>query len=230
MDNVLEFSKPDISPPPDLIAEANHRISNSLAILVGMVRMQAAGVRKSTKMFSGADVRLMLDGIAARIHTISQLHRLLCHTGEADAFSLRPHLKDVTDALVSSLSSPEHPIQVEHTGCDSLILMRHVQPIVLILCEIFINAVKYAHPAGVPLHMSVDCVSGADGRLELTIQDDGVGLPDGFDTASGGGLGFRVMRSLAGEIGAQLQVMDTGLGLRFTLFLPASSQATALLA
>jgi two-component sensor histidine kinase len=111
-----------------------------------------------------------------------------------------------------------------------MVQMRQVQPIVLILCEIFINAMKYAHPTGVPLIMVVDCMPAADGRLVLTISDDGVGLPEGFDTGKGGGMGFKVMRSLAAEIGAELQMQSTPLGLTFRLSLPASAMAGARLA
>ena len=135
-----------------------------------------------------------------------------------------------TDALVAALSSPEQPVRVMHTGSDCLVLMRHVQPIMLILCEVFINAMKYAHPAGVPLVMAVDCTPGADGTLVLTVSDDGVGLPEGFDTGRGGGMGFKVMRSLAAEIGAEFQISSDNLGLTFRLSLPAGAMAGAKLA
>jgi two-component sensor histidine kinase len=213
----------------DIVAEANHRIANSLTLLVSMVRMQAASVRKSPTTLSNAEVRLLLEGIAARIGTIGQLHRLLSHVSSEGATNLRPHLKDVTDALVAALSSPDQLVRVEHSGSDCMVLMRQVQPIILVLCEIFINAMKYAHPAGVPLLMTVDSRLGGDGRLVLSISDDGVGLPDGFNPATSGGLGFRVMRSLAGEIGAELQILNTNLGLTFRLSLPASSMASAMI-
>jgi two-component sensor histidine kinase len=209
----------------DLVAEANHRIANSLTLLVSMVRMQSVALKKNPQPMSTADVRLLLDGVAARINTISQLHRLLAHAASDGVISLRPHLKEITDALVGALSSPEQMVRVVHAGGDCMVLMRHVQPIVLILCEIFINAMKYAHPAGVPLVMTVDCNVCADGRLVLLISDDGVGLPDGYDARQSGGLGFRVMRSLAGEIGADLQIQSTHLGLTFRLSLPTSAMA-----
>lgn len=207
----------------DLVAEANHRIANSLTLLVGMVRMQAVSVRKKQEPFSPADVRLMLDGIAARINTISQLHRILSRAGADGAVSLKPHLEEVTTALVAALSSPDQQVKVMHTGTDCTLLMRHVQPVVLILCEAFINAMKYAHPAGVPLIMTVDCNLSLDGHIALTVSDDGVGLPEGFDAEKHGGLGFRVMRSLAAEIGGELHMQSTHLGLTFRLTLPVSA-------
>ena len=214
----------------DLVAEAHHRVANSLALLVGMVRMQASSVKKKPEAISNAEVRLLLDGIAARINTISQLHRIIARAGSEGAISLKPHLDEVTDALVAALSSPEQTVRVVHTGGDCMVLMRQVQPIVLVLCEVFINAMKYAHPTGVGLVMSVDCSVSADGRLTLTISDDGVGLPEGFDMAQGGGLGFKVMRSLAAEIGSELDIRSTNLGLSISLSVPAGAMAGAKLA
>lgn len=225
MNALLARHAPDMPPATDLVAEANHRIANSLTLLVSMVRMQATSVKKKQTTLSHDEVRLLLDGIAARINTISQLHRILSRAGEDGVISLKPHLNEVTDALVAALSSPEQSVRVQHTGSDCMVLMRHVQPIVLILCEIFINAMKYAHPANVPLVMVVDCEVGGDGRLVLRVSDDGVGLPEGFDTEKSGGLGFRVMRSLAAEIGAELQIMSTHLGLTSRLSLPAGAMS-----
>ena len=41
-----------MSAPPDLIAEANHRIANSLTLLVSMVRMQAVSVKKGAAVLT----------------------------------------------------------------------------------------------------------------------------------------------------------------------------------
>ena len=161
--------------------------------------------------------------MGARINTISQLHRILSRSGSEGAVSLKPHLSEVTDALAAALSSPEQLVRVTHTGRDCLVLIRLVQPIVLNLCEVFINAMKHADPAGVPLMMPVDCALSQDGRLVLSTSDDGVGLPDGFDTGARGGMGFKVMWSLAAEIGAELQIVSTPLDLTFRLTLAAGT-------
>jgi two-component sensor histidine kinase len=175
-------------------------------------------------------VRHLLDGIAARINTISQLHRIISHAGADGVISLKPHLHDVTDALVAALSCSEQAVEVMHTGGGCMVQMRQVQPIVLMLCEIFINAMKYAHPTGLPPIMLVDTSISVDGRLVLTICDDGVGLREGFDPAQSSGMGFKVMRSLAAEVGGQLQVRSTHLGLSVRLSLPAMAMAGTRLA
>ena len=84
------------------------------------------------------------------------------------------------------------------------------------------NAVKYAHPSGVPVQMSIDCSRGADGNVVLEIADDGVGLPEGFDAERDGGVGFRLIRSLASQLGAKLEIESDSMGLAFRLRLPAA--------
>src|SRR3954470_9808250 len=99
MDTILAPRPPFTAQPTDMVVEANHRIANSLTLLVGMVRMQAVSVHKKAEALSNAEVRHLLDGIAARISTMSQLHRILSRNISEGVISLRPHLHDVTDAL-----------------------------------------------------------------------------------------------------------------------------------
>jgi two-component sensor histidine kinase len=57
--------------------------------------------------------------------------------------------------------------------------------------------------------------------LILTVFDDGVGLPEGFDPAVDGGLGMRVVRSLAEQMGASLDFASNPLGLAVTVSVPS---------
>lgn len=227
MDTILRQPIPQSVEIQDAVAEANHRIANSLTLLVSMVRMQASAVTRRPDPPSPADVRLLLDGIAARINTISQLHRLLSHTPYEGATDLVPHLKEVTDALVAALASPEQQVRVVHGGAGAMVLTRQVQPIILILCEVFINAMKYAHREGAVLEVTVDCRPGPDGRLMLRVSDNGAGLPVGLDPRSSRGLGFRVMRALAAEIEGELGFQSSAQGLTVALALPAHAPVPA---
>jgi two-component sensor histidine kinase len=102
------------------------------------------------------------------------------------------------------------------------VLARHVQSLTLIVCEILTNAMKYAHPTGIAVVMTVSCESRSDGTLVLSISDDGVGLPEGFDPSKDGGVGFKIIRTLASEIGAKLDIASDNLGVTFRI---AVSQA-----
>jgi two-component sensor histidine kinase len=230
----MEFRDSPISPAAqdeilgkDLLAEANHRVANSLALLGGLVRMQGRMVGKAEKPPTNAELRMMFDGIAARIATIGQLHRMLAMMPTEGAIPLGRHIRDVCDALVTAFSSEEQPVHIDHGGAECLVLTRHVQPLTLIICEILTNAMKYAHPAGVPVRMAVNCASKPDGTLLVSVSDDGIGLPEGFDVAKSGGVGFQIIRALSAEIGARLEILSDSLGVTFTLTVPAALVANA---
>ena len=55
--------------------------------------------------------------------------------------------------------------------------------------------------------------------------DDGVGLPEGFDPRTDGGLGLRVIRSLADQLHATLDFDASPLGLTVTVTAPDPSSA-----
>lgn len=205
----------------DLAAEANHRVANSLALLGGLVRMQAKAAGKTGHPLTGAEARLMLDGVAARIATIGQLHRMLATMPLEGSVPLNQHLRQVCATVITAFSSEEQPVHIDHHGAECLVLTRYVQPLTLMLCEIIINAMKYSHPAGgVPIAIVLACHSEADGTLKVTVSDDGVGLPEGFNPAKDGGLGFQVIRALAGDIGAALDIRSDNLGVTFSLVVP----------
>ncbi len=211
----------------DLVAETNHRVANNLAMLGGLVRMQSRAVARNPAPPSSAEIRLMFDGIAARIATVGQLHRMLAHMPMVGAIPLGQHLREVCAAMVSAFSSDQQPVHIEHGGSDCLVLTQHVQPLTLIMCEILTNAMKYAHPAGVPVHMKVICDTRVEGTLILSVSDDGIGLPEGFDPGKDGGIGFQVMRALSGEIGATLDIASDNLGVTFTVTVPQALVANA---
>lgn len=153
----MEKAMTTIQTHPDLVAEANHRVANSLTLLGGLVRMQARAAGKAAGPISNAEVRLMLDGVAARIATIGQLHRMLAHLHGEGTIAMNAHLNEICANLIAAFSSEQQPVRIDHTGGDCFVLIKYVQPITLIVCEIVTNALKYAHPAGVPVHLTVHC-------------------------------------------------------------------------
>jgi two-component sensor histidine kinase len=215
------IGEPDMEQAEIALAEAHHRIANSLALLASLVQAQArAGLEP---VIPASRMRLVLGTIATRINAVARVHRFLSQAPQEGAAPLGPYLDAVCRDMVAAFSSPQRPVSVCHSGGGGQVAVRHIHAVVLMVCEIFINAMKYAHPDGAPLVLAIDCRDGCDGRLLLSIRDDGIGLPDGFDPARDGGLGFRVIRGLAGELGADLGIESSPLGLSFRLSLPATA-------
>jgi two-component sensor histidine kinase len=211
--------------PETLAMEANHRIANHLAAVVGLMRLHAAGVTSGRRTMTTEEVRLLLLEIAGRIDTVGQLHKLLAQRPRDAVVNLGDFLREVCAIAVSSLSlTGETSLNYDCSpGCS--VPPQQVVPLALIINELVTNAVKYAHPSGVPSRVEVNCHQQAgNGGVLVEVADDGVGLPEGFDPAVDGGLGLRVVRALSEQLGATLSYDSNELGLSARLLVPSPAR------
>jgi len=219
---LLEPVSPRISGSRDAIdvAESNHRIANSLALVAGMLRMQAAAVRREDRALRHDELAALLLEAAGHVDTIGRLHGRLSR-GDT-TFELDEIVREVAEATVESLAPPgqvQLVLQLEG-NCGSP--AQQTFPISLVVGELITNSLKHAHPAGVPGEIAVSCRQGPAGELMIEVTDDGVGLPEGIDPLTSDGFGFRLVRGLAKQLGAQLSFEDRGIGLMVRLRLPRS--------
>jgi two-component sensor histidine kinase len=79
-------------------------------------------------------------------------------------------------------------------------------PLALVVSELLTNALKYAfppdHPGGT---VRVALWAPAGGALAVLVEDDGIGLPEGFAPAASAGVGMRVVTTLARQLAAELR-------------------------
>lgn len=210
------------------LQEAHHRIANSLAILSGLVRMKAMRVSKRLDPLPAKEVEHLLERICARLAAVGEVHRKLAADPERGAaVELDEHLFETAKGLVAALSESTQLHRIERCARGCLVYPDHLEAVTLIVCEVVLNALKHAHPAGVPLNLWVGCAGADDGMLCVEVIDDGVGFPEDFDPEKSSGLGFRVVRSLADQIGATISFKSTSLGTHFVLALPDAVAASA---
>jgi two-component sensor histidine kinase len=199
-------------------AESNHRIANSLAMVAGLLRLQASAAGRSERELRSDEFSALLLEAAGRIEIVGRLHGRLAQ-GPAD-FELAEIVQEVAEATVESLARPDQvklSMRFDENRCDP---MRQALPIGLVVGELITNSLKHAHPAGVAGEIEVSCRQGLAGELTIEVTDDGVGLPEGLDPATSEGFGLRLVRALAGQLGGQLSFEDSGVGLMVRLALP----------
>jgi two-component sensor histidine kinase len=202
--------------PRDAIAESNHRIASNLTLVSSMVRMHARSIAASAEPMTNDKVRAVLEEIGARIEAIANLHGLLARHDHGRPIDLSDYLREICEVVVSSLIFVGTAQLNYESNSECLIAPERALPAGLIIGELVTNAVKYAHPAGVIGEITVSCNS-EPGATVITVADDGVGLPEGFDPKQEGGLGLRLVRSLADQLGAKLTYDSTGIGLSVSL-------------
>ena len=205
----------------DSLAEINHRVSNNLALLASTVSMRAASFSRCKHPIDGHEVAATLHEITARIAIVGHMHRLLSTRPGADRAEFGPHLRELCRLLISALAAPDRWELIETGNGDCAVSAESFLPLSLIATEVVTNALKYAHPAGAPGKLSVGCRCEPNGTVVVEVADDGVGFPEGFEFAAGGGIGSRTIHVLAQQIDAEIHFESRPTGLRFELRLPA---------
>jgi two-component sensor histidine kinase len=200
------------------LAEADHRIANNLASLSGAIRLQRNAVSRSGKTLTADQVCLLLDDISARIEVTAKLHKSLAMADKGDGVNLGNFLREIAEMIGSLCAVGGMKLTVDCTG-ESHIEPRDALHAGLITAELLTNAVKYAHPTGVPVNIQVHCETN-DGSFLVEVTDDGVGFPENFDPTTDGGLGFQLMRALAAGLSAELQFEHDSLGVCARLMKP----------
>ncbi len=190
--------------------EADHRIVNSLAIIGGLVRLRA---RKG----SFADPRTFLMEIADRIETVGTLHRLVAHSNSGTV-QLSKYLQEICESMSTALAT-NASFSVKCSP-DWIMPFKLASVLGLIVAELFSNSLEYAHPAGVPVKITIICSRPEPNIISIVYEDDGVGFPEGFDHSRDGGLGMELIRGLSAQLNGTQKWYSDSLGIRFEIVTP----------
>ncbi|HEY1943927.1 MAG TPA: histidine kinase dimerization/phosphoacceptor domain -containing protein [Roseiarcus sp.] len=192
-----------------LLEEVNHRIANSLALVVSLVRMQASALHDPA-------AKTVLAETQARITAIASLHRSLYTSEDVRNVNLSPYLGSLVDELRQSIASEPRHVTVTFAAPHARIHTDKAISIGMILTELITNAVKYAYPHGVG-EVRASLAPHPQGGMTLSVDDDGVGIQHG--AAKGAGLGGRIVSAMARTLDSDLVYEADGPGTHARLHL-----------
>jgi two-component sensor histidine kinase/CheY-like chemotaxis protein len=197
-----------------LLAEVNHRVANSLALVAALVSLQANAV-------SDQVAKDALGETQARIYAISSVHKRLYSSGDVRVVALDEYLAGLLDHLETSMRGEGHGASLTHQLQPLTLSTDASISLGVVITEWMTNAFKYAYPEGSgEVRVRLSRVSAERG--ELVVEDDGVGRGDGASTR-GTGLGTRIVKAMATGLGAEIAYEDRrpGTGARITFPLNA---------
>lgn len=197
-----------------LLSEVNHRVANSLSIVASLVKLQ-------TNAVTDRGAKQALGETEARIHAIASVHKRLYSSGDVRFVALDEYLSGVLDHLATSMRAEGHGASLRHDLEPVKLPTDASVNLGVVLTELVTNAFKYAYPEGTG-EVRVRLKHLPDSRVELVVEDDGVGRNDD-GTAKGTGLGTRMVKAMATTMGAEIQYLNGRPGTAARLTFPLQS-------
>src|ERR1700692_1942741 len=177
-----------------LTREMSHRVKNSLASVVGLLRVQARNAQSE-------EVQDALKNAASRITTIAQVHDHLWRSKQIGFVDIADFAGELCHKLQET--SPGHQLHCKFGNL--MIPADKAIPLGLLINELVTNAAKHAYPEGSgEIHVTGEQLGGT---LHVEVSDQGIGLPKNFDIDQPrASLGFKVIKSLLSQINGRITV------------------------
>ena len=193
-----------------LLREVDHRVKNSLQLVVSILRLQGDGADQP-------EVRRHLQEAAGRISAIARVHQRLNQAIQIESLDLGAYLTDLCRDVDAVAATCEIVSEVA-PGIE--IATARAISAALLVNELIANAAKHAYAENSPARVWVKLDKLGDDRVVISIRDEGKGLPSGFDLKAGKGLGMRIIGALAKQLDAEIAMVAHNPGTEFRLVMP----------
>ncbi len=194
-----------LSQQETLIKEVNHRVQNSLQLVVAFLAMQAHAENDET-------LTRHLGEAQRRLSAVALVHRRLYSDDTVTVIDLARYIEDLLAEMQSSMGA-EWTGRLTMDLTPLLISADAAVQVGLVLVELVINAQKYAYD-GRPGQIAVT-LERFRNRFRLTVADRGQGR-----VGNRTGFGTRMLTAMVKRLDGTIEENDNAPGLRFTVSAP----------
>jgi len=171
-----------------LLREIHHRVKNNLQLISGLLDMTRMGS-------SDESTNSILTDMMLKIQTMAQIHTRLYESKQFGKISLSGQIQDQIDGLSNIYSDKGHEIRCEVNSQDLFLPVDQAIPCALAVNEILSNAYKHAFKGRKKGTIKISALQ-ENGRISITVCDDGIGLPAHFDINRTNTLGIQLIMTL----------------------------------
>ena len=192
-----------------LLKEIHHRVKNNLQLINSLLNLQ------SRRIHDDKDATIF-EECKNRVNSIALIHEKLYESEDLANINYGEYVRSLTTHLFNSALSSLPGVALKIKADDVFLKVDKAIPCALIINELVTNAIKYAFPQDQQGEIIVILKSADEGKVTLTIADNGVGLPADFNMNNSETLGMQIINALVKKLHGSLKI-DTGKGTTFTM-------------
>ena len=190
-----------------LLAEIHHRVKNNLAVVSGLMQIQA--FEEENK-----EVEAKLLDSVSRIRTMASIHELLYESKSFSQINFSSMVKKLSADITSAMKG-EKKIGLEISDEPIQLNINQAIPCAIMINEVLTNAFKHAFNGKNEGKIEVS-IETAGEKVTVSVRDDGVGFEEG-KVKDSGSLGLKLIQILTQQIEGEYQYKNADPGTRFTI-------------
>jgi len=194
-----------------LLKEVHHRVKNNMQVVSSLLNLQL-------DFLPDEQARPIINDTQNRITAMALVHEKLYQSADLAHIDFADYLRELTANIIGTFSAAAQRIEFVLVAENVSLGVDTAIPCGLIINELVANAFKHGFPNGGPGTLTVALRQLPHGRLELTVEDDGRGIPHGVDLAQTESLGMQLVYTLVQQLRGTITVDSRpGSGTRFHL-------------
>ncbi|WP_392480799.1 PAS domain-containing protein [Nostoc sp. C110] len=182
-----------------LLKEIHHRVKNNLGIVSSLLQMQCRRTQDPV-------VTSVLRDSQNRIASIALVHEKLYRSEDLADIDFAQYIPDLTTHLFDSYNVNSSQIHLKIQVDDASLDIETAIPCGLIINELVSNALKYAFVGNIRGEIEVKFYQESESILTLIIRDNGIGLPENFDSKKAKTLGINLVQGLVKQLRGKLEI------------------------
>lgn len=172
-----------------LLKEIHHRVKNNMQIISSLLKLQS-GYSKDEKFSE------IFKESQNRIITMSLVHEKLYQSKDFTKIDLNGYIKDIVHGLYQSYGANTGKVALNIIVEDVSLGVESAIPCGLIINELVTNSLKHAFPDGRKGEIRMVVHRADENEIELTISDNGIGIPESIDFRKTESLGLHLVTIL----------------------------------
>jgi two-component sensor histidine kinase len=193
-----------------LIKEVHHRVKNNLQVIVSILNLQSSYIQDPLALN-------VLQTSQNRVRSMALVHEALYRSNNLARIDLQQYLQHLTSTLCHTYASQVGSINLHFEGSPVSLSVDSAIPCGLIVNELISNALKHGLSNQRDGNLLLRLQTLDEGTVELTIADDGVGIPEGTHWHQSDSLGIQLVQSLVKQLKGEIELTRLNPGTQFTM-------------